>query len=97
MKDVIGISKALDTYLVDASSGSSSRGIIFVDVSDYENAYSVTGRYTLEADNVLIRGKVYKGNNDKLGDFKLVGDKNQLENLAKDIFNEVLKIMKSQN
>ena len=89
MKDVIGISKALDSYLIDASSGQTSRGIIFVDVPDYESAYSITGRYTLEADNVSLRGNIFKGTDDKLGDFKLAGDKNQPEQLAEDIFNEV--------
>ena len=97
MKDVIGISKALDTYLIDASSGQTSRGIIFVDVHDYENAYSITGQYALEGDNVALRGNIFKGNDDKLGDFKLVGNENQLEDMAESIFDEVLKIIASQH
>lgn len=91
-RDLIRLSKALDKYLVDASSGPTSRGVIFIDVDEYENAFSVNGRYSLEGDVVILQGRLYKGK-EKLGDFNISGDINQSEKLVEDILNKIVVII----
>lgn len=91
-KDLIRLSKALDKQLVDASSGPSSRGVIFIDVDEYENAFSVNGRYILEEDKVTLQGRLFKGK-EKLGDFNISGDKNQSEQLVEKILDKIVQII----
>lgn len=91
-RDLIRLSKALDEYLVDASSGSSTRGVIFIDVDEYKNAYAVNGRYILEGDKVTIQGRLFKGK-EKLGDINITGDKNQSEKLVEDILDNIVNIL----
>lgn len=77
---------------MNASSGPTSRGIIFVDVDEFENAYSVTGRYRLAEDIVTLEGRVFKGR-EQLGEFTVVGNKNQIEAFVDDILNEVVRVI----
>ena len=90
--DVVQLAKALDEYLLDYSVDAASRGIIFVDVNQYQNAYSVKGRYTLENGQVLLKGRLFKGNM-LIGTFSVSGTEEKLQELVNLIFIEVNKVL----
>lgn len=90
--DVLQISKSLDSYLIDKSSGTQSKGIIFVDVNAYANAYSIKGQYNIEDDKVYLQGRLFKGDK-RLDDFEVEGSREDKEKLLDDILNHVVEIV----
>ena len=91
--DVIGLSKALDETLLNTDIDvAASRGLIFVDVNQYENAYSIKGRYSLNNDEVNLQGRLFKGKQ-MVGVFEVSGIRSQLQTLIDEILMQVVKIM----
>ncbi|TNE68977.1 MAG: hypothetical protein EP344_00915, partial [Bacteroidetes bacterium] len=90
--DEISLSGTLDAHLLDMSAGLTPRGIIFVDVNRYKNAYQVRGRYLLSGDQIKLIGRLFR-DNEVVGEFELQGSKTDLDSLVNDILAEVKKIL----
>jgi hypothetical protein len=50
--DVLGLADALEKYFRELTAKGAQAEFIFVDVQEYENAYSIKGRYTVSGDTV---------------------------------------------
>ena len=94
-EDIIGLSEALDQYLIDASTGSSSKGVIFVDVNKYDEAYSIKGRYVLNNNQAVIKGGLFKSK-EKVGSFEISGGKDDIGKIVQKIIAEVNSIVDHQ-
>ena len=90
--DLLGLSKDLDTYMANISSGPQSLGIIFVDVTAYEGAYSIKGQYQLEGDAIRLKGRLFKGK-ERLGEFNIEEEKDNSGELVNLILEEVMEIL----
>ncbi len=86
--DEIGITDALSDYFRTITAKGAEAEMIYVDVNEYQNAYSLKGLYNVKGAAITLRGKLYK---DKisLGEFQASGDKNALPDLIDAIFEKV--------
>jgi WD40 repeat protein len=91
-EDVVGLSLALDAYLLDASAAISSKGAIFVDANQFKGAYSIKGRYLLKGNQLQLQGGLFK-NKEKVEGFELAGSKNDVDGLIQRIITEVNRIL----
>jgi len=90
--DGLGLTNALKDYLIDQTALGDAT-FIYVDVSEYEAAYSIKGLYRVDGDAVTIRGRLFKGKTAVGQEFKLTGKKNDLPGLVEGIVDEVLGMM----
>ncbi|MCB0532876.1 MAG: caspase family protein [Saprospiraceae bacterium] len=86
--DDLGLAKALNEYFQQITARSAQANLIFVDVSEYEDAYSIKGRYIVNGDAVAVRGRLFKGGTDK-GKFEVSGKKDALQALVEAIVEKV--------
>ena len=86
--DVIGLSAALDDYLLEASTAARSGGILFVDAKSFKSAYQVRGKYTVTGPKVVLRARLFKGP-DVEGEFRVEGDIGDLKKLVEMIMEEI--------
>ena len=86
--DVLGLTNALRDYFREITARGVEANLIYVDVSEYENAYSIKGRYTVEGDAVQVRGRLFKGKK-AVGNFTVEGKKDNLSGLIELIVNKV--------
>ncbi|MCB9081413.1 MAG: caspase family protein [Lewinellaceae bacterium] len=90
--DVLGLTNALAGYFEEITTRGAQADMIYVDVSEYENAYSIKGRYTLKGDVVTVRGRLFQGTTSK-GEFTLTGKKSQLSALVAAIVDKVSEML----
>ncbi|MEZ4939972.1 MAG: caspase family protein [Saprospiraceae bacterium] len=86
--DDLGLTKALANYFQEITARGAKADLIYVDVSEYENAYSIKGRYTVEGDMVTMRGRLFQGKTSK-GEFTVTGKKSDLPALVEVIVDKV--------
>lgn len=86
--DVIGLGNAVSNYFQSVSSKGAQAEYIFVDVNQFDNAYSLKGIYTLTGNNVNVKGALFKGKKN-MGTFDLSGSKNDIDTLVDDLVWEV--------
>lgn len=86
--DVIGLGDALSKYFHSVSSKGAQAEYIFVDVNQFDNAYSLKGIYTLNGNNVKVKGALFKGKKN-VGTFDLTGSKDDIDTLVDDLIWEV--------
>ncbi len=79
--DALGLTAALADYLRGVTAKGAQAQIIYVDVAEYEGAWSMKGRYTIKGEEVTVRGKLYKDKQPK-GDFQVTGKKGDLPGLV---------------
>ncbi|MEZ5039805.1 MAG: caspase family protein [Saprospiraceae bacterium] len=91
--DVLGLGQKVGDFFKEASSRGTKAPYIYVDVSQYDNAYSIKGRYTSNGDAVSVRAALFKGTKNE-GTFELSGSKNDLDQLVRDIIREVRKMIR---
>lgn len=60
--DGLGLTNALKDYLLDQTALGNAT-FIYVDVSEYEAAYSIKGLYRINGDDVEVRGRLFKRGN----------------------------------
>ncbi len=93
-KDVLGLSNAMDDYFRRIALRGAQSKITFMDSKEYENAYSIQGRYTFNGNSVLVRGLLYRGNTPQGAGFELTGEKNELPQLVGKIYSAVSSLIK---
>ena len=67
--------------------------MIYVDVSEYENGYSIRGTYGYEGDGVVVKGSLFKGKT-LVGKFEVRGKKSNLPGLVEGIVGKVEGMVK---
>ncbi|MCB0609241.1 MAG: caspase family protein [Lewinella sp.] len=86
--DVIGLTDALADYFRTITARGTQAELIYVDVKEYENAYSIKGRYKVNGDDVAVQGRLFKGKDD-LGEFRVSGKKSNIPGLVEAIVEKV--------
>lgn len=86
--DVLGLGQKMSDHFKKISSRGANASYIYVDVSQFENAYSLKGRYTVNGEEVKVRGALFKGSKN-VGPFEITGKKEHLDQLVEDILYEV--------
>lgn len=86
--DVLGLTPALADYFQQQSLLGAQASLIYVDVPEYENAYSMKGRYKVTGDAVEVRGRLFKGKT-VIGEFLVTGKKDNLPGLVEAIVQKV--------
>lgn len=86
--DVIRLGEELATYFQKISSKGANAEYIFVDVNQFDNAYSVKGIYNLSGNTVNLKGALFKGDKN-MGTFELKGRKDDVKTLVEDLVSEV--------
>jgi uncharacterized caspase-like protein len=86
--DVLGLTDALENYFREITAKGAQAEIIYVDVKEYENAWSMKGRYTVKGEAVEVRGRLFKGKVSQ-GEFQVTGKKSDIPGLAKIILDKV--------
>ncbi|MBV6441718.1 MAG: Protein TolB [Saprospiraceae bacterium] len=86
--DGLGLTSALADYFRRITAKGAQAEMLYVDVNEYENAYSMKGRYTITGDDVEVRGRLYKGKESK-GEFLVAGKKSDVPGLVAAIVGKV--------
>jgi hypothetical protein len=86
--DVLGLTPALAEYFRQITASGAQAPMIYVDVAEYANAYSMKGRYTVTGDAVEVRGRLFKGKESK-GEFQVTGKKDAVPELVEAIIEKV--------
>ncbi|MEZ5023441.1 MAG: caspase family protein [Chitinophagales bacterium] len=94
--DVIGLSAKIDQNLRNIGTKGKNSNLVFVDVSNYPDAYSIKGRYSQSETGIEIVAKVFQGKT-VVGGFTLV-QPNELdvEELAQKIIDEANQVVVSK-
>lgn len=92
--DDLKLTKALENYFREITARGAEADLIFVDVSEYENAYSIKGRYTVSGEAVQVRGRLFKGETTIGSEFQVTGKKNDLQGLVEGIVDKVSVMIK---
>ena len=88
--DHLGLEKKINEKLIEISFLGKESKIVFVDASEFPDAYSVVGQYNIK-DNILnVDVKLFKGTQEKKG-FKVTGELNKIDELVKKIIEETEK------
>ena len=93
--DVLGLTDALETYFRNITVKGAQADLIFVDVKEYENAYSVKGRYKINGENVVLRGRLFKGKTIVGNEFEVSGKKTNLPALAEAIYDKIMELLQN--
>jgi WD40 repeat protein/uncharacterized caspase-like protein len=89
-EDVLGLTDALEQNFRKMTAKGGQSKVIYVDVKEYENAYSMKGRYHVAGDAVEVRVRLFKGKTLVGEEFKVNGMKGDLPGLVKSILGEVM-------
>jgi WD40 repeat protein len=87
--DVLGLADALEKYFRELTAKGAQAEIIFVDVQEYEDAYSIKGRYKVTGEAVEVRGRLFKGKTPVGEAFTVTGKKNDLPGLVEAMVEQV--------
>ncbi len=87
--DGLGLTNALKDYLIDQTALGDAN-FIYVDVSEYEEAYSIRGLYRINGDDVEVRGRLFKGKTAVGEEFNVKGKKADVPGLVEAIVDKVL-------
>jgi WD40 repeat protein len=86
--DDAGITNALSDYFRSITARGAEADLIYFDINEYQNAYSIKGIYSLNGNSINLKGKLFK-NNVASGEFQLTGDKTKMPELIQKIFDKI--------
>jgi len=90
--DSLKIGSLLESQLQDITARGAQASLIYVDVPEYQNAYSIKGFYRVEkGGQVSLKARLFKGQT-ALGPIAAQGRADQLDELAAKILGQALKI-----
>ncbi|HAD14838.1 MAG TPA: hypothetical protein DCF33_20615, partial [Saprospirales bacterium] len=93
-EDVLGLTDALEQYFRQQTAKGVQSKLIYVDVKEYENAFSMKGRYKVTGNEVAVRVRLYKGKSPLGEDIKVNGKKDDMPGLVKQILQAVMPLAK---
>ena len=88
LRDGLKFSAIVNEELREAASRKQEAALVFLDTSDFPEAYSLSGLYRLEEDKVVVRVVLFK-NEKQIGNFILNGQTSGLDKLAREIVSRV--------
>lgn len=92
--DNLNLSEALTKELLSLSTRGAQSPLVYIDAKQYDNGYSIRGRYTIESTGtVKANCRLFRSTED-IGDFVLEGKKDKISDLAKAILKEAMKFIK---
>jgi WD40 repeat protein len=91
--DVLGLTDALETLFQRITAKGARAEVIFVDVKEYGAAYSMKGRYTMTGDAVEVRVRLFQGKTSVGEEFKVLGNKDAVGELADAVFRKVGELL----
>ncbi|MEO6759022.1 MAG: caspase family protein, partial [Saprospiraceae bacterium] len=94
LDDVLGLTEALEqNFRTMTARGGQSR-LLYVDVQEYENAYSMKGRYQVTGNAVELRVRLFKGKTLVGAEFQVSGTKDDVPGLVQSILEQVMGMLK---
>lgn len=90
--DVLNLGRHLEDYLREITAKGARASLIYVDVPEYQDAYSIKGLYELKKEKVFLRAKLFRGRQ-PLGDIKAEGQGQQLDALVEEVLEQALRII----
>jgi hypothetical protein len=91
--DELELGKALDEYFYKISLNGTQATVLYVDVNEYENGYSIRGSYVLLDDVVEVKSSLFKGKTLQ-GKFQVAGKKSDMQGLVEGILKKVSGMIK---
>jgi WD40 repeat protein len=91
--DELRLVKALEEYFRKVTAKGAQAEMIYVDVNEYENGYSIRGTYGYEGDAVVVKGSLFKGKT-ILGKFEVTGKKSDVSGLVEGIVGKIEGMVK---
>lgn len=85
--DHLGIEKKVNELLIQLSYGNRDAKMVFVDASEFPDAYSIVGQYSINNNSINLNVKIFKGQEEKKG-FNMTGDVNKIDNFVKKVIEE---------
>jgi len=92
--DELGLGQALADYFRSVTAKGAQAGLIYVDVSEYKNAYSLKGLYGVAGDAVAVRARLFKGKTVVGEAFTVTGKKEEVPGLVEAIMAQVDGMLK---
>lgn len=93
-EDVLGLTDALEQYFRQQTAKGVQSKLIYVDVKEYENAFSMKGRYKVTGNEVAVRVRLYKGKSPLGDELNVNGKKDDMPGLVKQILQTVMPLAK---
>ncbi len=90
--DVLGLARQFEVYLQDISTKGAEASLIYVDVPNYKEAYSIKGFYRIQENQVSLRARLFRGNT-PLGDMQAEGVEGDLNALVEKILMQAFRIL----
>jgi WD40 repeat protein len=87
-KDGLGLSQALNGYFQDQNAKGVQAKYVFYNISEYAEGFSIWGNYTIQGNQVIVGGRLFKGDKPVGKSFQLTGGKDPAA-LVKLILKEV--------
>jgi WD40 repeat protein len=92
-KDILGLSNKINEALREVSSRGARAPMIFVDAVEYPDGYSISGRYKIEGNKIVVNAIIFKGEKEA-GKFSVTNDKNNSDELIKNIISNIEQLIK---
>lgn len=92
IRDVLGLNAALAENFKAITARGAQASIIYADVNEYINAYSIKGRYKISDKNVEVDGHLFQGEQEK-GCFTVTGDIDNVPKLVKEILQKAMGLI----
>jgi hypothetical protein len=90
--DKLNLVKLLEEHLRQTTAKGAQADMIYVDVNEYENGYSIRGAYQYKKEDVVVNGALYKGKT-VLGKFQVTGKKINPSALVEAILEKVMTMI----
>ncbi|MEZ5039806.1 MAG: caspase family protein [Saprospiraceae bacterium] len=92
--DVLGLGQKVGDYFKEVIKQRGAEApYTYWDVNQYENAYSINGRYKIDGNAISIKGVLVKGTT-QVGPFEVSGTKSELDQLVREMIREVRKMIR---
>lgn len=95
-RDDLKLSQQLNAYFQGATAKGTGAKYHYVDVSEYKNAYSISGIYNVKAEQITVNGSLFKGEQE-VGNFQVEGNKNKLDDIIDQILEKVNQIANAKS
>ncbi|MBL7826870.1 MAG: hypothetical protein JNJ57_09585, partial [Saprospiraceae bacterium] len=89
--DTLGLTDALELHLLGITAKGEQADVIYVDVKEYDNAYSIKGHYKVKGEIVTVNGRLFIGKKPTGKKFKVIGKKADVPELAGRILEKALE------
>jgi len=94
LRDSLKLTARVNEALREVSSRGQSATLVYVDTSDFPDAYSVSGLYRVEGSAVTARVSVFRSEK-KVGSFTLTGATGDLDKLVAEILSQAERLTQS--